>query len=120
MSRVQTFALGLLVGVAIAAAAARADGDVPTLVADAAIQHGVSPAWMQHTASCESGYNRWATSNPPYVGLFQLGPGMQREFYGWAAGQGLRPDLFDPAQQANFAATLFAAGRSGNWPICGR
>jgi SLT domain-containing protein len=65
------------------------------------------------TAECESGLNPNAyNGSGPYEGLFQFLPSTFRAHGG--------TDIWDPTQQAQIAATMFANGQSGEWPVCSR
>jgi hypothetical protein len=48
----------------------------------------------------------------PYDGLFQFSPSTFRAHGG--------TDIWDPTQQAQIAASTFASGESGGWPVCSR
>jgi len=81
-----------------------------TAAADAA---GVDPAWLISTAECESDLNPYAyNASGPYDGVLQFLPST------FAAHGGT--DIWDPTQQAQIAATMFASGESGEWPVCSR
>lgn len=79
----------------------------------AARTHGVSAAWLISTAECESGLRPYAY-NPagPYEGVFQFLPSTFRAHGG--------TDIWDPVQQAQIAAAMFAGGDSVAWPVCSR
>jgi len=88
-------------------------GDVEAIITAAAQAAGVSPSWLISTAECESGLNPNAYNGAgPYDGLFQFLPST------FAAHGG--GDIWDPTQQAQIAATMFANGESGEWPVCSR
>ena len=88
-------------------------GDVEAIITAAAQAAGVSPSWLISTAACESGLNPNAYNGAgPYEGLFQFLPST------FAAHGGT--DIWDPTQQAQIAATMFASGESGEWPVCSR
>jgi len=86
---------------------------IVAIITAAAVADGVDPSWLISTAACESGYNPYA-DNPsgPYEGLFQFLPSTFRAHGG--------TDIWDPNQQAQIAASMFAAGESGEWPVCSR
>jgi soluble lytic murein transglycosylase-like protein len=88
-------------------------GDVEAIITAAAQAAGVSPSWLISTAECESGLNPNAYNGAgPYDGLFQFLPSTFRAHGG--------TNIWDPAQQAQIAATMFASGESGEWPVCSR
>lgn len=86
-------------------------GSVAAIITAAAEADGVNPAWMISTAACESGL-RPNAYNPsgPYDGLFQFLPST------FAAHGGT--NIWDPVQQSQIAASMFAAGDSSAWPVC--
>ncbi len=86
---------------------------IVAIITAAAQAQGVDPSWLVSTAACESGYNPYAY-NPagPYDGLFQFLPSTFRAHGG--------TNIWDPNQQAQIAASMFAAGESGEWPVCSR
>jgi soluble lytic murein transglycosylase-like protein len=88
-----------------------APGSVEAIIAAAANAHGVDPNWMIRTAACESGL-RPNAYNPsgPYYGLFQFLESTFRAHGG--------TDIWSPYQQSDIAASMFASGRSGAWPVC--
>jgi soluble lytic murein transglycosylase-like protein len=88
-------------------------GDVESIITAAAQAAGVAPSWLISTAECESGLNPNAyNGSGPYEGLFQFLPST-------FSGHG-GTDIWDPTQQAQIAATMFASGESGEWPVCSR
>jgi soluble lytic murein transglycosylase-like protein len=88
-------------------------GDVEAIITAAAQAAGVAPSWLISTAACESGLNPNAYNGAgPYEGLFQFLPSTFRAHGG--------TNIWDPAQQAQIAATMFASGESGEWPVCSR
>jgi soluble lytic murein transglycosylase-like protein len=88
-------------------------GDIEAIITAAAQAEGVDPSWLISTAECESGLNPNAYNGAgPYDGLFQFLPST------FAAHGG--GDIWDPTQQAQIAATMFANGESGEWPVCSR
>jgi len=95
------------------AGSAYSGAQIVAIITAAAEADGVSASWLLSTAACESGYNPNAY-NPagPYEGLFQFLPSTFRAHGG--------TDIWDPTQQATIAATMFAAGESGEWPVCSR
>ena len=86
---------------------------IVAIITAAADARGVDPSWLISTAACEFGYNPYAY-NPsgPYDGLFQFLPSTFRAHGG--------TDIWDPTQQAQIAASMFAAGELGEWPVCSR
>lgn len=90
-------------------------GLVQTIVLLAATAHGVDPQRMLGVARCESGFDRYAV-NGPYRGLYQLDGGNQAGLRRMALRSGIQPDIYDPSQQANYAAEVIAAGGGpSNW-----
>ena len=88
-------------------------GDIEAIITAAAQAEGIDPSWLISTAECESGLNPNASNGAgPYDGLFQFLPST------FAAHGG--GDIWDPTQQAQIAATMFANGESGEWPVCSR
>jgi soluble lytic murein transglycosylase-like protein len=88
-------------------------GDIESIITAAAQAAGVAPSWLISTAECESGLNPNAyNGSGPYEGLFQFLPST-------FSGHG-GTDIWDPTQQAQIAATMFASGESGEWPVCSR
>jgi soluble lytic murein transglycosylase-like protein len=88
-------------------------GSVAAIITAAADAHGVDPSWMISTASCESGL-RPTAYNPsgPYYGLFQF---LMSTFQAHGG-----TNIWDPVQQSEIAASMFAAGDSAAWPVCSR
>lgn len=86
---------------------------VEAIITAAAQADGVSPTWMISTAECESGL-RANAYNPsgPYYGIFQFVMSTFRAHGG--------TDIWDPTQQAQIAASMFASGDSVAWPVCSR
>lgn len=84
---------------------------VKSIITAAADADGVNPAWMISTAECESGL-RTNAYNPsgPYYGIFQFLMSTFRAHGG--------TDIWDPTQQAQIAASMFASGDSVAWPVC--
>ncbi len=83
------------------------------VVADitAAAEHwGVSVSWMLKTANCESHFH-WNSVNPrgPYIGVFQF---LVSTF---VANGGTAATIWNPVDQANIAAKMFAHGQSHEW-----
>ena len=78
------------------------------LIVAAAIRHGIDPNWLLRVANCESGDRAYA-QNPsgPYDGVFQFWPPTFRAHGG--------VHIWDAAEQADIAATMFAAGESSAW-----
>jgi soluble lytic murein transglycosylase-like protein len=87
--------------------------DIEAILTTAAQSEGVDPSWLISTAKCESNLNPNAV-NPsgPYEGILQFLPSTFRAHGG--------TDIWDPTQQAQIAATMFAHGESGEWPVCSR
>ena len=110
----------VLLCVVNAPASADADGDpmfvtgsdVVPLIRSAAVAHNVSPEWMVAVAYCESSLDPFAVSpDGSNLGLFQLNRrGLLPAFYARDY-----TDVWDPSQQANFAAEQFAAGNARAW-----
>ncbi|MGA8014414.1 MAG: transglycosylase family protein, partial [Candidatus Dormiibacterota bacterium] len=88
-------------------------GSVEAIITAAADAHGVSPSWMISTAACESGL-RPTAYNPsgPYYGLFQF---LMSTFKAHGG-----TNIWDPTQQSEIAASMFASGDSVAWPVCSR
>jgi soluble lytic murein transglycosylase-like protein len=84
---------------------------IVAIITAAAETYGVDPGWMISTATCESNL-RPDAYNPsgPYVGIFQFLPST------FAAHGGT--DIWDPVQQSEIAASMFAGGDSSAWPVC--
>ena len=81
------------------------------IIRAAAARHGLSGDYLISVASCESGLNPRAVNSAGYYGLFQF------DQTTWAAyGSG---SIYDPAAQAEAAASLIAAGQASRWPNCG-
>jgi len=76
----------------------------------AAERWGVNVAWMLRTANCESHFH-WNSVNPrgPYIGVFQF---LMSTFI---ANGGTAATIWNPADQANIAAKMFAHGQSHEW-----
>lgn len=88
-----------------------AAGSIKAIITAAGDRYGVSPSWLISTAECESGLNpRAYNPSGPYYGLFQF---LRSTF---AAHGGT--NIWDPTQQANIAASMFASGDSSAWPVC--
>jgi soluble lytic murein transglycosylase-like protein len=88
-------------------------GDVEAIITAAGQAAGVDPSWLISTAECESGLNPNAYNGAgPYGGLFQFLPSTFEAHGG--------TNIWDPTQQAQIAATMFASGESGEWPVCSR
>jgi len=87
--------------------------EVIAILTAAAQSAGIAPSWLISTATCESNLNPYS-QNPsgPYDGLLQFLPSTFRAHGG--------TDIWDPTQQAQIAATMFASGESGEWPVCSR
>jgi soluble lytic murein transglycosylase-like protein len=88
-----------------------AAGSIKGIITAAADRYGVSPSWMISTAECESGLNpRAYNPSGPYYGLFQFLMSTFRAHGG--------TNIWDPTQQSNIAASMFASGDSSAWPVC--
>ena len=85
--------------------------EVEAIITQAADADGVDPAWMISTAECESRLHT-NSYNPsgPYYGLFQF---LMSTFEAHGG-----TSIWDPVQQADIAASMFAAGDSSAWPVC--
>ena len=85
--------------------------EVEAIITTAAEADGVNPAWMISTAACESTLHT-NSYNPsgPYYGLFQFLMSTFRAHGG--------TDIWDPVQQSDIAASMFASGDSSAWPVC--
>lgn len=111
-------ALALLVVVPVwiawvqpASAGGWTDADVSLSLTLASNRHGVSRWVLREVSFCESRWTPSAIGAQGEQGLFQLAPwGLLPEFW----RQGYR-DPFDPYQNADFAASMFAAGEAGKW-----
>ncbi len=80
------------------------------IITSAAQRHHVAPSWLLGVAVCESGLNpRAYNPSSGASGLFQF---MPTTFY----SHGGR-DLWNPFQQADVAAAMFAAGEASAW-VC--
>ena len=84
---------------------------VEAIITTAAQADGVDPSWMIRTAECESTL-RPDAYNPsgPYYGLFQFLMSTFKVHGG--------TDIWDPVQQSDIAASMFASGDSSAWPVC--
>lgn len=80
-----------------------APGSIAQVIIDAALRHGLDPDFFLRVARCESNLNPRAL-NPggPYIGLFQFHPNTFRANGG--------RDIYDPYDQAETAARMFARG----------
>jgi hypothetical protein len=85
--------------------------EVEAIITSAADADGVSPSWMISTAECESTL-RPNAYNPsgPYYGIFQF---LMSTFKAHGG-----TDIWDPVQQSQIAASMFASGDSSAWPVC--
>jgi soluble lytic murein transglycosylase-like protein len=85
---------------------------VAEIVWERAEAWGVSPSLMLAVARCEApGLNPYAVGRAGELGLYQLHPRGMLPVY-WTLGY---TDVWDPWQQADFAARMFAAGRAPAW-----
>jgi soluble lytic murein transglycosylase-like protein len=90
--------------------AAAPTGSVTEIIYAAAAAHGLDGAYLVSVAECESGLDPGAVNSAGYYGLFQF------DEQTWAAyGSG---PIFDPAAQAEAAASLIAGGQASRWPNC--
>ncbi|MHB8510370.1 MAG: transglycosylase SLT domain-containing protein [Candidatus Dormibacteria bacterium] len=80
---------------------------IADLIRAAAARHGVDPNQMLRVAMCESGLNPNAYNPSGATGLFQFKPAT---FYGHGGH-----NIYDPADQSEIAARMFAAGLSYEW-----
>lgn len=73
-------------------------------------------AWAVRVAGCESSLNPNADSNRPYVGLWQIDPGL----HGWRVLRifGRSRSLYEPDVNAAVAADILADQGPGAWPVC--
>jgi hypothetical protein len=80
-----------------------APGSIAQIIIDAALRHGIDPDFFLRVAKCESNLNPRAL-NPggPYIGLFQFHPNTFRANGG--------RDIYDPYDQSETAARMFAKG----------
>ena len=85
--------------------------EVEAIITQAAEADGVDPAWMIRTATCESNLHT-NSYNPsgPYYGLFQF---VMSTFMAHGG-----TSIWDPVQQSEIAASMFASGDSSAWPVC--
>jgi hypothetical protein len=76
---------------------------IADIVVDAAVRHGIDADFFLSVARCESSLNPRAL-NPrgPYIGLFQFHP---RTYAAFGGG-----NIYDPVEQAEVAARMFAQG----------
>jgi soluble lytic murein transglycosylase-like protein len=93
--------------VVVAVPASRAE--IAQIIRDAAARYGVDPERLLRVAMCESGLNPYAHNPSGASGLFQFKPAT---FY----GNGGR-DLWDPVDQSDVAARMFARGQASQW-VC--
>jgi len=83
-------------------------GSIAGDILAAAQRFGVSYTWLLGVATCESGLDPLAVNGSSgATGLFQF---MPSTFYGHGG-----TDIWSPVQQANVAASMFAAGESNQW-----
>jgi len=82
---------------------------IANLIIAAANRYGVDPNRLLRVAMCESGLNPYAVNHrgSGAEGLFQFKPGT---FYGHGGH-----NIWDPADQANVAAHMFAQGLAYEW-----
>jgi hypothetical protein len=92
-------------------AATYTTAQIEAIITTAAQANGVDPGWMIRTAQCESTL-RPDAYNPsgPYYGLFQF---LMSTFHAHGG-----TNIWDPVQQSDIAASMFASGDSSAWPIC--
>lgn len=93
---------------AVAAAPAPRPGSIVDIIVAAAARYGVDSNRLLRVARCESGLNPRAY-NPagPYIGLFQFHP---LTFSGYGGR-----DIYDPYDQSDVAARMFARGLASHW-----
>lgn len=77
------------------------------MIRAAAARYGVNGDQLLRVAMCESGLNPNARNASGASGLFQFKPGT---FYGHGGH-----NIWDPADQADVAARMFAQGLSHEW-----
>lgn len=96
-------------------AVAQADEpDVPALIAEVALEHGLSPAWMHRIAWCESRFQPWARNRRSgAAGLWQFMPGTWRWMSAQAGLAGSSP--YDPWASTEVAAWAFERGYARHW-----
>lgn len=83
-------------------------GSIADIIAAAAQRHGVDPARLIRVATCESHLNPLSVNaSSGASGLFQF---MSATFYGNGGH-----NIWDPADQAEIAAKMFAAGQAYQW-----
>ncbi|HEV1996722.1 MAG TPA: transglycosylase SLT domain-containing protein [Candidatus Dormibacteraeota bacterium] len=80
---------------------------IAAMIRAAAARYGANGDQMVRVAMCESGLNPNARNASGASGLFQFKPGT---FYGNGGH-----NLWDPADQADVAARMFARGQAGQW-----
>ncbi len=89
---------------------------IRSIIAAAALSHGVSVNFALSVAECESTFNPAAISPYGDLGLYQISPaGKGREFL--ARGYS---DYFDASQQADFFAQQVVEEQMWAWPTCSR
>jgi hypothetical protein len=87
--------------------------EAEAIITEAADGQGVNPAWMISTAECESTlHTNSYNASGPYYGLFQF---LMSTFTAHGG-----TDIWDPVQQSDIAASMFASGDSSAWPVCSR
>lgn len=68
--------------------------------------------YVQSIIECESSWDRYADSNPPYIGLGQW----DNSWYSYGGG-----DIYSPWQQGyNMAIRVIRDRSFGAWPVCSR
>ena len=82
---------------------------IQAIILAAAARYGANGDQMVRVAMCESGLNPLARNSSGASGLFQF---MPSTFYGNGGH-----NLWDPTDQANVAARMFAAGQAYQW-VC--
>jgi soluble lytic murein transglycosylase-like protein len=80
---------------------------IANLIRAAAARHGANADQMLRVAMCESSLNPNAHNASGASGIFQFKPAT---FYGHGGH-----NIWDPAEQADIAAAMFAAGLSYEW-----
>lgn len=93
-------------------------GDIHDIIRNAAVKHGLDPAWFDQLANCESTYNPNAVNYNYYdnghpSGLYQHLSGywpQRAADHGYAGAS-----VFDPVANANVTAAMIAGGARSLW-----
>jgi len=80
---------------------------IADIIRAAAARYGVSGDTLLRVAMCESGLNPYASNPSGAEGLFQF---KSATFYGHGGH-----NIWDPADQADVAARMFAQGQARQW-----